>query len=247
MNLPDSAMEQDARARREALDVTRSMLLQAPAGSGKTTVLTARFLSLLASVDTPEEILAVTFTRKAAAEMRNRVIEALEAAELGKSITGIDTSVIQAARQRDQDARWDLRRNPSRLRIETMDALNYWLASQLPISARSASNLQIAANAEALYRRAARRCLTQAVSDHAGAAAAELLFERLDNDWQRVEKLLAAMLKERSHWLSRVMGAADDGLIERIERSLESVLRAEIAGAMSTLSPPLLSASERIL
>src|SRR5580658_1346386 len=108
------ALQADGRARREALDIQRSMLLQAPAGSGKTTVLTARFLSLLASVDAPEEILAVTFTRKAAAEMRNRVIEALEAAEAGTPITGIDTSVIQAAHQRDQNAGWDLRCNPSR-------------------------------------------------------------------------------------------------------------------------------------
>ena len=44
----DAALELDQRARLEALDVQRSMLLQAPAGSGKTTVLTARLLALLA-------------------------------------------------------------------------------------------------------------------------------------------------------------------------------------------------------
>ena len=60
----------DERAREEATDPTRSIVLQAPAGSGKTTVLTARFMRLLESVDEPEEILAVTFTRKAAAAMR---------------------------------------------------------------------------------------------------------------------------------------------------------------------------------
>ena len=52
---------EDAAARSAALSSQHSLLLQAPAGSGKTTVLTARFLTLLAEVEAPEEILAITF------------------------------------------------------------------------------------------------------------------------------------------------------------------------------------------
>src|SRR5271168_2917342 len=72
----------DTAARERAIDSDGSVLVQAPAGSGKTTLLAQRYLRLLTRVDAPERILALTFTRRAAQEMRQRVLQALSAAAL---------------------------------------------------------------------------------------------------------------------------------------------------------------------
>jgi ATP-dependent exoDNAse (exonuclease V) beta subunit len=78
-----SKIPPDQKERERALDPTRSILVQAPAGSGKTDLLTRRFLRLLAEVDEPGEIVAITFTIAAAAEMRHRILGELEKAAEG--------------------------------------------------------------------------------------------------------------------------------------------------------------------
>ena len=68
----------DSLSRAEALDTKNSFCVIAPAGSGKTEILIQRILKLLSFADRPESILAITFTRKAADEMIDRIIRVLK-------------------------------------------------------------------------------------------------------------------------------------------------------------------------
>ncbi len=60
------------------LDITKSIIISSPAGSGKTEKLARRYVSLLLSGCRMEDILAITFTEKAAAEMKERILKILE-------------------------------------------------------------------------------------------------------------------------------------------------------------------------
>lgn len=244
--------ERDAAARERALDPTRSILLEAPAGSGKTSVLTARYLRLLCAVEEPEQILAITFTRKAAGEMRERVLRALRGESETLSAAPM-RELAAAALARSRQRGWSLEADPGRLRIQTIDALNLQLASQLPLGARGAADAPVIESAGLLYRRAARRALLDAQGDRHLRADAERLFERLDNDSVRFERLLTEMLRVRGHWLPVLLGAGAGAepstplnergveLPARIEESLRSLSAERLRAARLAIPATLIS------
>ena len=256
----------DALARSHAVQDDGSVLVQAPAGSGKTTLLTQRYLRLLASVDAPERILALTFTRRAAEEMRERVIVALAAAAHADRPPGFNADTWQlavAARGHLESLKIDVQRQSSRLRIETIDSFNFWLAGQLPIAAGAGGRLNVMEDARAAYEEAARRALAHEAADHF-AEAVERTLAVGDQRWRQLVALIGGMLPDRDRWLPLLAGrvqaasALDTAQLDRIRRHFDEDLALLVtrrlqaanealgAEAVASLAPLLHGAARRI-
>jgi ATP-dependent helicase/nuclease subunit A len=230
--LPDSRADlaADAAARAQALDPTRSCIVQAPAGSGKTTLLASRYLKLLPRVRRPEDVVAITFTRKAASEMRARVHGALERAAAGADARhAADRELLEAARAALAHAErsgWHLLEAPAQLEITTIDALNQRLARQLPLLARLGAPPVIEPDPRPCYREAATRTVEALGEGGEIARDVALVLEYLNNDADGLVDLLAAALERRDQWLPLLTPLAAGG---------ESQTRAELEAAWTWL------------
>ncbi len=240
--MPDEPLKKlppDQAARERALDASRSILVRAPAGSGKTDLLTRRFLCLLGEVDDPGEIVAITFTKSAAAEMRYRILTELENAAAAPE-PAIDPSSMQALAQhaltRSEEREWNLLDLPAQLRISTIDSFCRDLALQQPLLSRLGDGLDIAEQPTDLYRRAARRTLERIdEEDGALSQAIEALLLWRDNSWQDLEDQLVAMLEQRDRWMREfVVNREQDW--ESLRARLERPLGQAVAKGLNTLS-----------
>jgi ATP-dependent helicase/nuclease subunit A len=173
----------DREGRLRAVDPRYNVALEASAGTGKTRVLVDRYVNLLRAGVDPSNILAMTFTRKAAAEMRERIVATLR-----------DT----AARGEIAPARWrELRDRTDDIAISTIDAFCLSLLREFPLEADLDPGFDVADETEVprlideSLDRALRTCRSLAREDEHIA----LVFAQLGD--RRARRGLAALLNRR--------------------------------------------------
>lgn len=220
-------MHNDQLIREQVLDITKSFLVQAPAGSGKTSILVQRFLTALANAQQgPEEVLAITFTRKAAAEMKDRVLYALQAAYDGReALNSYEQKLFKLALevlQRDKQNNWQLLDNPTRLKIQTIDSLCASITQQMPILSRFGAQPQIETNPQILYDRAVDQLLLSVDQECPWQNSLLVLLRHLDNDRIKVKNLFGEMLQIRDQWLPKIIGSQNKHDIRKfLQQGLE--------------------------
>ncbi len=231
----------DSQQRKTALNPEQSFIVRAPAGSGKTELLIRRYLRLLSGVESPEEIIAITFTRKAAAEMRGRIISSLELARTGetpaddyqKETYTLATEVLK----RDEAQQWQLQDNPGRLRIQTIDSLCSSITRQMPVLSQLGAQPETLEDASELYLEAAERTILAIEDGESWSDSVAELLEHLDNDLPRLKNLIADMLARRDQWLRHITN--ENISREELDQALHNIVSATLKSAYDAIPEEL--------
>ncbi|MDY0189655.1 MAG: UvrD-helicase domain-containing protein [Desulfuromonas sp.] len=230
----------DAEARRRAVDPQLSCIVRAPAGSGKTELLIQRYLALLGRVQRPDEILAITFTRKAAAEMVQRVLMALSQAEEplaedALSHTRLTHKLAQGVLANDRARGWHLFQHTEQLQIKTIDSFNASLVKSMPWLTRLGGLPQVNERPEVLYRQAVAKVLhVHHAQDELNQAIKRLLLH-LDNRLDILQEMLLKLLARRDQWLRHLLPHCGDGA-GQVRAELETALAQVVGGFLRQLS-----------
>ena len=225
----DPLPEDPGQEQRRAYERQASVWVEASAGTGKTTVLTRRVLSLLLAKTAPSRILCLTFTKAAAAEMANRINETLSrwatsddgalAQELVPLIGAMpDPDQLDYARQlfaRVLDA-------PGGITIATIHAFCQSLLRRFPLEAGVVPHFEVMderSSAEALT--AAREAVLTRAREERTSPLADALSEAVQRTHEeRFTELLSALAQERAR-LFAALGRGFDDFARTLRRLLD--------------------------
>jgi len=194
----------DLLERQRALSTTESFIVQAPAGSGKTELLTQRFLALLPTVQNPQEILALTFTRKAAQEMRHRILTALQDAKHDRPLKNphqhATRLLANEALAQDTLLNWQLLDNPHSLRVTTFDAFFLELYTSIPRNQQSIVP-NLSDNPSFCYKQAIQKWYNWCREAPSLQSALKHLLHSVNNRPSELFNHLISLLEKRDQWM----------------------------------------------
>ena len=204
----------DSNSRLIAIDPRQSFCLCAPAGSGKTEILIQRYLSLLGTTKNPKSVLAITFTRKAASEMKDRVLTALSTAEeFATSENSHKTrELARKALIKTEEMGLNILKDDSLLNIKTIDSFCNELVDQMPVTSSLGGSIEVSESPKFLYKEAVNLLLTSNTWDDKTQIELKSLALHFDNDLEKLEELLIRMLSSREEWQADLVRANVQGL-----------------------------------
>lgn len=224
--------QNDFKARQRALDPGGSFCVTAPAGSGKTELLTQRILALLPTVNRPEKVLAITFTRKAAAEMRERLLTKLDEARCNTPVEAAHEeqtrALALAALSHAEQLGWSL--DPEQFNLRTIDSLCADLVRQMPVLSGLGGATEVSEQDQPLFEQAVAQLFDDLGSQTSAGADLRGLLLHFNNDWEALRRLLVALLARRGDW-ARSLGQHDDpeaanrALLETVDVLVASVVQ----------------------
>lgn len=198
----------DKDNRNLALNENESFIIQAPAGSGKTELLTQRYLKLLSVSHNPENVIVMTFTKKAVNELTKRVIDSLMLTKYPRPKEPHKQQTFDlafAVMQKSSKEQWQLLEMPHRLKISTIDSLSNLITNRYPVMGEIASKRIMEQQWERYksYKQAAEQTLL-AINDDEYKQIIESVLLHLDNNIEKFYRLVIQMLSKRDQWLSRL-------------------------------------------
>ncbi|MCB0339178.1 MAG: UvrD-helicase domain-containing protein, partial [Bdellovibrionales bacterium] len=210
-------------------------LVRASAGSGKTFALTSRFLAICAAGESPEKILATTFTRKAAGEILNRIFVRLARACLDQKAAkelGCQIGVPNLSCKGAQSIFIRIIESQHKLQICTLDSFFSSIAKVFAFELRFPPDFTVSKDSS-------REVLSESISDYLACSNPEEIQTLLNGFHAGALKrsIHDQMLQTVSSLLGLYRASSTDAWMSEFSETLEVELD-EIADQLSSISLP---------
>ena len=201
-------------------------------------------MRLLGVVRQPEEVLAITFTRKAANEMRYRVLKAMH-----NQAPEAEAALIQ-----NQKSKWSIEDNPQRLKIQTIDSFSYSLVQRMPYASQFGLEYRFIDNATSQYKEAAHLTLDRIESkDVLHQTRIVEFLALLDNNFDRAVSLIQAMLQSRDQWVdfirlitSSILEGRTEQLVDLLNHGREQLFADQITKVKNLLTKQEINTARKL-